>query len=70
MKDLIQLAQERLLRRRALLRSGDRELAEIDSALARIAEGSYGRCVRCGASIGRHRLNALPESAQCLSCAA
>ena len=35
-------------------------LVEIDAALARIDEGSYGRCVVCGRPIGAERLEAVP----------
>lgn len=46
------------------------ELAEIDEALARIEDGTFGSCLRCGGAIGRHRLRALPEARYCVSCAA
>ncbi len=45
-----------------------RELREIDAALARIADGTYGTCERCGGAIGRDRLRALPEVRRCLHC--
>lgn len=44
------------------------ELQHIDEALARIEEGSFGRCSRCGGAIGRHRLRAVPEARYCLVC--
>jgi DnaK suppressor protein len=47
-----------------------KELREIDAALKRVAEGSYGRCERCGQAIGRQRLKALPEARYCISCSA
>lgn len=46
------------------------ELAEIEEALARIGEGTFGSCLRCGGAIGRQRLRALPEARYCVSCAA
>jgi RNA polymerase-binding protein DksA len=46
-----------------------RELEEIRLALARIAAGSYGRCARCGESIGDKRLGALPYATLCIACA-
>jgi RNA polymerase-binding transcription factor DksA len=61
-------------RRRALERSASHtgaeggELGEIDAALARIQDGSYGTCERCGGAIGRQRLLALPEVRYCASC--
>src|SRR5512140_1561214 len=33
-----------------------RELAEIDAALARMAEGRYGTCVSCGGPMGLQRI--------------
>ncbi|MBX7158956.1 MAG: TraR/DksA C4-type zinc finger protein [Acidimicrobiia bacterium] len=45
-------------------------LGEIDAALARIADGSYGTCERCGNPIGDARLEALPSARWCLDCAA
>jgi hypothetical protein len=45
-----------------------RELGEIDAALARIADGTYGTCETCGGAIGRDRLRALPEVRRCLGC--
>ncbi len=45
-------------------------LAQIDAALARLADGSYGTCVVCGRPIGAARLEARPAAATCLTCAA
>ncbi len=47
------------------LRLGDREsqmVADIDQALLRIKEGSYGLCNRCGKPIEERRLEALPTA--------
>jgi DnaK suppressor protein len=38
-------------------------------ALAKLEEGSYGRCDRCGEPIAPARLEAAPESALCIECA-
>lgn len=45
------------------------ELGEIDAALERIENQTFGRCEQCGCSIGRLRLRALPETRLCVSCA-
>ena len=45
-----------------------RELAEVDAALGRIAQGSYGTCVSCGGPLGLQRLRAIPEARFCLGC--
>ncbi len=44
------------------------ELAEVDTALARIADGSYGTCSDCGEPIGWPRLNAQPTAERCIAC--
>lgn len=41
-------------------------LTEIDGALARIDEGTYGICLRCGQPIGQERLEALPWATLCI----
>ncbi|MGI6308890.1 MAG: TraR/DksA C4-type zinc finger protein [Dethiobacteria bacterium] len=43
-------------------------LAEIDSALERMAQGDYGRCLICGQKIAGERLEALPYTPHCLNC--
>ncbi|GAA4417176.1 TraR/DksA family transcriptional regulator [Acidovorax lacteus] len=43
-------------------------LTQIDAALQRIAAGTYGECVDCGADIAPARLQATPEAARCLGC--
>src|SRR6266508_4418588 len=43
-------------------------LAEIDAALVRIDEGTYGICQRCGNPIGEERLEALPWATLCIDC--
>jgi RNA polymerase-binding transcription factor DksA len=46
----------------------DAEMVEIDAALARIADGTYGQCEVCGGAIGRDRLRALPVVRRCVTC--
>ena len=41
----------------------------IERALAKLAEGSYGVCDRCGQPIAPGRLKAAPESVLCVACA-
>lgn len=43
-------------------------LSEIDSALARIDEGTFGKCVTCGKQIPVERLEAIPYTSQCIDC--
>ncbi|MFF2389697.1 TraR/DksA family transcriptional regulator [Agromyces sp. NPDC058064] len=55
--------------RTAVLADVQHELAEIDRALARIADGSYGFCARCGKRITVARLDARPTATLCIDCA-
>ena len=43
-------------------------LADVDRALAKVAEGTYGRCDSCGRRITKERLEAVPTTALCLAC--
>jgi RNA polymerase-binding protein DksA len=45
------------------------ELAQINRALAQLDQGTYGQCSSCGQPIGVRRMNALPYSDLCISCA-
>ncbi len=49
--------------------SGQQEIARIRAALARIREGTYGECVRCGNEISQERLELLPDTPFCKDCA-
>jgi RNA polymerase-binding protein DksA len=43
-------------------------LAEIDAALQRIDDGSFGRCTNCGKEIAPARLEARPWATLCIDC--
>jgi DnaK suppressor protein len=43
-------------------------LGDIDAALKRIEEGTYGVCVTCGAQISPERLEAMPWATLCIDC--
>ena len=43
-------------------------LGMVDSALARIREGTYGECVSCGNEINPKRLEAVPWTRFCIEC--
>jgi DnaK suppressor protein len=45
-----------------------RELAQIDRALLRLKQGTYGLCEVCQGKIPLGRLNALPYSTLCIEC--
>jgi DnaK suppressor protein len=46
------------------------DVREIEGALARIADGTYGRCLDCGDPIGFPRLRAYSTSLRCVRCQA
>ena len=45
-----------------------RELANVDMALERIREGTYGACESCNEQIPLARLQALPYATSCIDC--
>lgn len=50
---------------------GERETArliELEAALKRLNEGTYGVCTVCGGPIMEARLDAMPETAHCMAC--
>lgn len=54
----------------ALVEQARERLSDIDHALARMDDGSYGTCERCGKFIATPRLEARPMSTHCVKCAA
>jgi DnaK suppressor protein len=55
------------------LKMGDNEsqmVADIDQALMRMKEGSYGICIRCGKPIDERRLEAIPTARYDAACQA
>jgi DnaK suppressor protein len=53
----------------ALLDSAERQLAELDAAVARLDAGEYGRCETCGEPIAAERLLVRPAATRCITCA-
>lgn len=45
-----------------------KELAEIEKALSKIKDGTYGLCERCGKRIETKRLAVKPRAIYCLKC--
>lgn len=43
-------------------------LNEIDAALARITDGTFGTCMDCGNEVPAARLEALPYARRCIGC--
>jgi len=53
----------------ALRRAARTERDELDAALTRVADGTYGVCVGCGRQIPVERLQARPSADRCVTCA-
>jgi len=43
-------------------------LGEVEHALHKLSEGTYGKCERCGGRIPAARLNAMPFASLCVNC--
>jgi RNA polymerase-binding protein DksA len=46
--------------------NAERLLSEINAALQRVEDGTYGTCVVCGKPIGDERLEAVPYATLCI----
>jgi DnaK suppressor protein len=54
----------------AAARSISHALADVERALQKLEEGTYGVCDSCGQPIGEERLAAIPSSVLCVTCSA
>lgn len=50
----------------SILEQVEAELADVEHALRRLDDGTYGTCEACGKPIGAERLEALPAARFCL----
>lgn len=48
----------------------EKQLQDVDAALERIKEGTYGKCEKCAKNINPERLKASPEAKTCIDCRA
>jgi DnaK suppressor protein len=53
----------------SLLGNENDALEQIEAAIERIEDGSYGRCETCDVRISKSRLDAIPYAALCVPCA-
>ena len=53
----------------ALRRQAAEHLGELDAALQRVDDGTYGLCAGCGLPIDPRRLEARPVARTCVPCA-
>ena len=63
----VQMEDDEALEGQATVISND--IASVRRALERIADGTYGACVKCCEPIAEGRLQARPEAALCIACA-
>jgi RNA polymerase-binding transcription factor DksA len=49
----------------SILDDAETELADVELALQRLEDGTYGTCERCGGAIGETRLAAFPATRCC-----
>ena len=54
---------------RALLQQGRERAADLEQALSRLRQGTYGVCEQCGDPIHSDRLAVLPGTRLCIRCA-
>ena len=68
--DPFDLAQAQISRHRSLtlLAQTRQQLEQVEAALQRLDEGTYGKCTNCGKEIDAARLEALPYAVLCINC--
>ena len=52
----------------SIVERAEQQLAQINSALARLDDGRYGICLECGEEIPIERLRAIPSTIYCVGC--
>jgi RNA polymerase-binding protein DksA len=69
-KDPVDYASDDIDRKliEAIGSTGLKRLKSIDSAISRIKQGKYGMCIKCGGSIPKSRLEAIPYALMCVQC--
>lgn len=55
-------------RAQSLATHARRIIVQIDDALSRVEDGTFGACQRCGSQIAIDRLEAIPYATYCLDC--
>lgn len=53
----------------SLMQSESETIKQVEGALLRIADGTYGICEECETKIPKARLNAIPYASKCVKCA-
>jgi DnaK suppressor protein len=52
----------------ATAKSLDAKLRDVERAIAKLDDGTYGVCDGCGDPVGRDRLEAIPWAVRCVTC--
>ena len=63
--DTLNVERDRLL---VVTSEAKERVVEIDAALARVEDGTYGVCEACGKPIPEARLEVVPEATLCVNC--
>jgi DnaK suppressor protein len=63
--DTLNVERDRLL---VVASEARAKVAEIDAAIGRVDEGTYGNCEACGKPIPKARLEVVPEATLCVRC--
>lgn len=53
---------------RQMVETAADNVRRLEQAVERIEQGTYGRCVTCGAPIPPERLEAIPDATTCVNC--
>ncbi|QDU56348.1 TraR/DksA family transcriptional regulator [Aeoliella mucimassa] len=53
----------------SLVATEEDTLQQIDAAISRVDQGTFGKCVECDGVIPKTRLNAIPFAPMCIKCA-
>jgi DnaK suppressor protein len=52
----------------ALRERNEQHLAQVEEAIRRLDDGTFGACIRCGRPIAAERLEAIPWASHCIDC--
>lgn len=67
---LVEPTSDRTTDHAAVLARAEAELTEVNEALRRLDDGSYGTCEACGEAITEGQLDADPFARRCIACGA
>lgn len=69
-REAASMGSSELEKGQSMVRRLKEQLAEVEHALEKLDDGTYGICDNCGKSIPPERLEAIPQTSLCLDCKA